>query len=74
MSLLFAIAATPVGAATEAVDKSVSARLNDLSACIDYLDKSGQLIRVKSEVDANLGVHRYCKEFEKGERWYCSRK
>jgi 2,5-furandicarboxylate decarboxylase 1 len=64
MSLLFAIAATPVGAATEAVDKSVSARLNDLSACIDYLDKSGQLIRVKSEVDANLELTGIAKNFE----------
>ena len=30
---------------------SVADRLSDLTACIDFLDRAGQLIRVRSEVD-----------------------
>jgi 2,5-furandicarboxylate decarboxylase 1 len=30
---------------------SVADRLSDLTACIDFLDRAGKLIRVRSEVD-----------------------
>ncbi len=41
-------------------------RLVDLSACIEYLDKSGNLIRVKSEVDPVYELAGIAKKYEGG--------
>lgn len=52
--------------ATEAADKpeDVAKRLVDLSACIAYLEKTGNLVRVKSEVDPEFELAGIAKKFE----------
>jgi len=39
-------------------------RLKDMTFCIDYLEKTGQLVRVKTEVDPNLELAGIAKNFE----------
>lgn len=41
-------------------------RLVDLGACIDFLDSSGQLARVKTEVDSRFELAAVAKRFEGG--------
>jgi len=42
----------------------VSDRLSDLKRCIEYLDKTGNLIRVKSEVDPKYELAGIAKKYE----------
>jgi 2,5-furandicarboxylate decarboxylase 1 len=48
------------GKATE----NVADRLVDLSSCMDYLEKTGKLVRVKSEVDPKYELAGIAKKFE----------
>ncbi len=41
-------------------------RLVDLGACIDFLDRSGQLLRVKSEVDPKFELAGVAQRLEGG--------
>lgn len=41
-------------------------RLVDLDACIDFLDKTGQLVRIRTEVDSRFELAAVAKRFEGG--------
>ena len=51
-------------AAAPAIPREVGDRLVDISKAIDYLDKTGNLVRVKSEVDPNLELAGIAKQYE----------
>ena len=42
----------------------VADRLVDITACMDYLSKTGNLVRIKSEVDPNYELGGIAKKFE----------
>ena len=57
--IIIAAALVPLnGAAQSPMPSEVGDRLVDIKKCIDYLEKTGNLVRVKSEVDPKfeLGV------------------
>jgi len=63
--LMTAIAAPSYGAAKPSADLPGTAdRLVDLKATIDFLDKTGNLVRVKSEVDPVLELAGIAKKYE----------
>ncbi len=55
----------PLGTlAQTAVPREVGDRLVDIGKTIEYLDKTGNLVRVKSEVDPNLELAGIAKKYE----------
>ena len=46
------------------MEEEVASRLVDLSRCIDYLEKTGSLVRVKSEVDLEHELAGIAKKYE----------
>ena len=50
----------------EAPTPAQARRLVDLGACIDFLDKSGRLLRVRTEVDGRFELAAVAKRFEGG--------
>ena len=46
------------------VSRAVAKRLVDLGACIDFLDTTGNLVRVRSEVDARHELAGIARRFE----------
>lgn len=66
MILIAALAVTLTGALPAAADTAgdVADRLVDLSATIDFLDKTGNLVRVKSEVDPDYELAGIAKHYE----------
>ncbi|MGQ9645166.1 MAG: UbiD family decarboxylase [Thermodesulfobacteriota bacterium] len=68
VSLFFAAVLTaliPVNGVTQSsMPKEVGDRLVDIKKCIDYLEKSGNLVRVQSEVDPNLELAGIAKKYE----------
>ena len=50
--------------AKEPVPEEVAARLVDLTSCIEYLEKTDNLVRVKSEVDPKYELAGIAKSFE----------
>ena len=60
-----ALAILPLGGqAQTAVPREVGDRLVDIQKTIEYLDKTGNLVRVKSEVDPNLELAGIAKKYE----------
>ena len=59
------IASIPLGASAEtSVPKQVGDRMIDLKKCIEYLDRTGNLVRIKSEVDAKYELAGIAKKYE----------
>ena len=52
------------GAAQQAIPTEVGDRLVDIKKCIDYLEKTGNLVRVKSEVDPKFELAGIAKNYE----------
>ena len=48
------------------MNEKVAKRLIDLKSCIEYLEKAGKLVRVKSEVDSKYDLAGIAKKFEGG--------
>ena len=59
LSLLFGLSAAKGGMTSD-----VAKRLIDLNACIEFLESSGNLVRVKSEVDPEYELAGIAKKFE----------
>lgn len=53
-------------ASPTSISGAVAKRLVDLGACIDFLDKTGNLVRVRSEVDARHELAGIARRFEGG--------
>jgi 2,5-furandicarboxylate decarboxylase 1 len=51
-------------AADQPMPDEVATRLVDLSSCIDYLEKTGNLVRVKSEVDPQFDLAGIARKYE----------
>jgi len=65
ISTVFLLVGLP---AAHATSPEVTARLNDLSITLDHLEKTGQLVRVKTEVDPYLELAGIAKKFEGQEK------
>ena len=52
------------GVAQPSMSPEVGDRLVDIRKCIDYLEKTGNLVRVKSEVDPNYELAGIAKKYE----------
>lgn len=52
------------GVAQQTMPAAVGDRLVDIRKCIDYLEKTGNLVRVKSEVDPNLELAGIANNYE----------
>ncbi len=50
--------------AQKGTSEDAADRLVDISACIDYLEKTGKLVRIKSEVDPKFELAGIAKKFE----------
>jgi len=48
----------------QTMSEEVAKRLVDLTSCIEYLEKTGNLVRVKSEVDPRYELAGIAKKFE----------
>ena len=63
IAILFAL--MPMrGFSQSAVPAEVGDRLVDIKKCIDYLEKTGNLVRVKSEVDPKYELAGIAKKYE----------
>lgn len=63
--LLLLVSLPAVGAAArEPMPEDVAKRLVDLTSCIEHLEKTGNLVRVKSEVDPQFELAGIAKQFE----------
>jgi len=69
LALLVAMVGSTIptnGMAQSSVPSDVGDRLVDIKKCIAYLEKTGNLIRVKSEVDPNFELAGIAKKYEGG--------
>ena len=62
--LLTILCISPSALAEPAAPKAVGDRLVDLKKCIEYLEKTGNLVRVKTEVDAKYELAGIAKKYE----------
>lgn len=64
LCLLILVPSVGWGAARQPMPDEVADRLVDLGSTIDYLEKTGQLVRVKSEVDPKYELAGIAKQYE----------
>ena len=62
--VLLAVFVASNGGAQSPVSPGVGDRLVDIKKCIDYLEKAGNLVRVKSEVDPKFELAGIAKQYE----------
>ena len=63
--IMIIVALMPVGGFSQSsIPSEVGDRLVDIKKCIDYLDKTGNLVRVKSEVDLKYELAGIAKKYE----------
>jgi len=64
LCLLIAVPSVSIGAAKEPMAEEVAQRLVDLGSSIQFLESSGKLVRIKSEVDPKFELAGIAKKYE----------